>query len=26
MKSVRSVLLVHNEPDAFRELEETLHE
>lgn len=26
MKDVRSVLLVHNEPDAFRGLEETLHE
>ncbi len=26
MKSVRSVLLVHNEPDAFRGLEEMLHE
>jgi DNA-binding NtrC family response regulator len=26
MKSVRSVLLVHNEPEAFRELEEMLHE
>jgi DNA-binding NtrC family response regulator len=25
MKTVRSVLLVHDEPDAFRELEETLH-
>jgi len=26
MKIVRSVLLVHNEPDAFRGLEEMLHE
>jgi len=26
MKTVRSVLLVHNEPDAFRGLEEMLHE
>ncbi len=26
MKTVRSVLLIHNEPDAFRGLEETLHE
>jgi two-component system, OmpR family, response regulator len=26
MKSVRSVLLVHNEPDAFRGLKETLQE
>lgn len=26
MKAVRSVLLVHNEPDAFRGLEEMLHE
>ncbi len=26
MKNVRSVLLVHNEPDAFRGLEEMLHE
>lgn len=26
MKTVRSVLLVHNEPDAFRGLEEILHE
>ena len=26
MKDVRSVLLVHNEPDAFRGLEDTLHE
>ncbi|HEV2423820.1 MAG TPA: response regulator [Terriglobia bacterium] len=26
MKTVRSVLLVHNEPDAFRGLEETLRE
>ena len=26
MKGVRSVLLVHNEPDAFRGLEGTLHE
>jgi DNA-binding NtrC family response regulator len=26
MKTVGSVLLVHNEPDAFRGLEETLHE
>jgi len=26
MKTVRSVLLVHNEADAFRGLEETLHE
>jgi len=26
MKAVRSVLLVHNEPDAFRGLEELLHE
>jgi DNA-binding NtrC family response regulator len=26
MKAVRSVLLVHNQPDAFRGLEEMLHE
>jgi DNA-binding response OmpR family regulator len=26
MKSVPSVLLVHNEPDAFREMEEMLHQ
>jgi len=26
MKAVRSVLLVHNEPDAFRGLEDLLHE